>query len=519
MTTDTTSRLQPPGSAARSSQITVLVVEDNAELAGVYEGYLADSFAVQTVADGHQALDYLDNGAVDVVLLDRRMPGIDGDTVVAEMRDRGFDTPVAMITGVEPDVDIVDLSIDEYLTKPVDREALQRTVRVLANRSRFETSSREFFQLAAKQASLAKDGDIGDSREYASLLDRMRNLQETLDDTVRDLYAEARIASDTRPDPAEIDSLLVEIDQHDLPPEIDELLRSYATLEHARPMFMWKWVHRLAPRNELPFVDPAFTDKLAIDKTLVILFITILDDIYEKDHDHSTFAELAKIPFDEQRVDATAPGVETESVEVATNIWGALEHRLRSAPAFEDFDPLFRFDLKQALTAVEYSGLAIDRPDLATMADLERYEVHNMVMFAYADIDLMHATSGLDIPLPTLRKVVWHAQNMARIGNWVSTWERELLEGDFSAGPIVYALEERIITSEELLAAAGDPAHAESLAARIRDHGVEAEFLSRWERHYYELRTLDEQSTVDFGPFIDGTEEILRYHLASRGLK
>jgi hypothetical protein len=102
----------------------------------------------------------------------------------------------------------------------------------------------------------------------------------------------------------------------------------------------------------------------------------------------------------------------------------------------------------------------------------------------------------------------------------VSTWERELREGDFSAGPIVYALEEDVISRSALDRAARDTDAADAVVARLEDHGVNGEFLTRWERQYHQLRRYEREfESFDLAPFVAGTEEVLRYHLASTGLK
>lgn len=65
---------------------------------------------------------------------------------------------------------------------------------------------------------------------------------------------------------------------------------------------------------------------------------------------------------------------------------------------------------------------------------------------------------------------------MARIGNWLTTWERELTEGDFSSGIVVCAIRRRVITASE--AKRGD---VDRLVDRITAHGIEAEFIREWE--------------------------------------
>lgn len=501
-----------------SKDVSVLIVEDQKELLEIYEGYLRDEFDVQTTDSGAEALDLVNE--YDVLLLDRRMPEMDGDQVLETLRQRGDDVPVAMVTAVEPDVEIAEMPFDEYLTKPVDRTALVDTVKVLANRRRFEETSREFFRLAAKRASLDGDGGPWTDEENTALLDRMDDIRTTLHGTVQELDDARGLATSIDPAPEEIRDLVGEINDHPLPDVVAELIEEYLTLEDARPLFMWKWVHRLAPKNGLPCVDPAYEEAVAIDKTLAILYITLLDDTLEKQREPATFAQLSNVPFPQQSVDTGSDDVHTETVELTQRVWNTLEGRLERAPRYERYADLFKYDLKQAIMSIEYGDLAIRRPDLATMGDLERYESHNMFMMGYADIDLMYSSVDIQDALPTIREAVWIAQQMARIGNWVSTWEREIAEGDFCSGPVVYALENDVISLSELQSGSGEPERLEDVVERIHRRGIEKEFLNRWERNYYRLRELDDElENMDLEPFVAGTEEILRYHLASRGLK
>lgn len=503
-------------------ETSVLVVEDEQAVADVYREYLTPEFSVSVATDGATALERLDE-SIDVILLDRHMPGMSGDEVLHAIRDRGEEIPVALVTAVQPTEEILDLPFDEYVTKPVDRDALVTTVRVLANRTSFQKKSREFFSLAAKKATLETDASPADLRGngYAELVETLTELRSELDQTVAELLGrdpEIRDRHDLEPD--EVESLLLAVGDHSLPDPVEEIVDEYQRLRDSRPPFMWKWVHRLAPQNTLPCVDNRFQQQVPIDKTLLILFITILDDVLEKRGDQRTFRQLANIPRDGIEADPEASGVDAETVAFAKRVWRTIEERIESAPHYETYAELYRFDVLQAINAIEYSDIAIRRTDLATMDDLQRYESHNMVMHAYADIDLMHTSADLRSELPTLREAVWTAQRMARIGNWVSTWQRELAEGDFSAGPIVYALETGLISLEDLEAAPTDEAIRTSIVDRMEREGLEKEFLTRWERHYYDLRQYDDQlDEIDLEPYIEGLEEVLRYHLASTGLK
>lgn len=316
--------------------------------------------------------------------------------------------------------------------------------------------------------------------------------------------------------------LMQNVLQHELPPELDALVDEYVTLEGARDRFMWQWVHELAPQNTLPIVEAAHLDKVPTDKTLTILFVTLLDDVLEKRRDRVTFEEASKLPFPSRSVNWDRRGLDVPYVEFAQKVWEVLDRRLAAAPEYSEYVRLFRYDLRQAINAIEYTHLVIERPDLATMHDLELYESHNMVMYAYLDIDLMHADRAYKDDLAVLRRAMWPAQQMARIGNWLSTWERELREGDYSSGILVYALSHDVITKADLDAIeAGDEAAFEAAVTRIEDHGVEELFLARWDDFQAELRSINrhEIHSIDLTPYVEGLKVVMRYHLASRGLK
>lgn len=115
---------------------TVLVVEDEEAVVEAYAMWLSDTANVRTATGGREALELVDED-VDAVLLDRRMPDLSGDETLAEMRERGHDCPVAMVTAVDPTVDVdgVDASFETYLTKPVTKEQIVDAVAELLERS------------------------------------------------------------------------------------------------------------------------------------------------------------------------------------------------------------------------------------------------------------------------------------------------------------------------------------------------------------------------------------------------
>jgi len=108
---------------------TVLVVDDDPTQRRLIQGVLErEDFAVATAEDGNAAMSYLLSGSpVDVVLLDLQMPGMDGHQTLAEMRARGFATPVIVLTataGVDTVVKAMQAGAQDFFVKPVGAERM-----------------------------------------------------------------------------------------------------------------------------------------------------------------------------------------------------------------------------------------------------------------------------------------------------------------------------------------------------------------------------------------------------------
>ena len=119
---------------------TVLAVDDERELVEIYKTWFGDKYTVRPAYGGREALSKFDE-TVDIVLLDRRMPGTSGDEVLKTLRENGHDCPVVMITAVEPDEGMIELPFDEYVVKPVDRKELLDTVETVLLRAEDETAN------------------------------------------------------------------------------------------------------------------------------------------------------------------------------------------------------------------------------------------------------------------------------------------------------------------------------------------------------------------------------------------
>lgn len=164
----------------------VLIVEDEEDVAETYRLWLEDSYGVIVAKNGDEGLEKLEE-RVDVVLLDRMMPGLSGGEVLEEIRAQDLDCRVAMVTAVEPDFDILEMGFDAYLSKPVKSDQLQTTVENLLERSEYDTLLQEYYSLVEKQATLeaTKDSaELENSDEYHELRKRITELRGELSETL-----------------------------------------------------------------------------------------------------------------------------------------------------------------------------------------------------------------------------------------------------------------------------------------------------------------------------------------------
>ena len=110
----------------------VLVVDDDRTFRlSTAELLRQDGHSVETAADAAEAVAALDETKFDLVLLDMRMPGMDGLTTVEVLRKRGLTAPILMISGfgtIDTAVESLHRGADHFLSKPVDPDLLSAKV-------------------------------------------------------------------------------------------------------------------------------------------------------------------------------------------------------------------------------------------------------------------------------------------------------------------------------------------------------------------------------------------------------
>jgi len=178
----------------------ILIVEDEPDVAETYRIWLDADYDVTVVDDGDDALAAVDED-VDVVLLDRMLPGTSGGGILEEIRSRGIDCRVAMVTAVDPDFDVVEMGFDEYVSKPPDREELVETIELLLERASADDALQEYYSLVARRSALEAEktpAELEGSDAYAELEARIDEQREAADVSLGDMGSDIEFVGAVR---------------------------------------------------------------------------------------------------------------------------------------------------------------------------------------------------------------------------------------------------------------------------------------------------------------------------------
>ena len=123
----------------------ILLVEDD-ELIGsaLVEALVAHHYTVDVAADGQAGLELATTFEYDLILLDWLIPKLDGISLCRQLRSKGYQKPILLLTAKDSNSDIVqglDAGADDYIVKPYDLSALMARIRALLRRGNSPVTS------------------------------------------------------------------------------------------------------------------------------------------------------------------------------------------------------------------------------------------------------------------------------------------------------------------------------------------------------------------------------------------
>lgn len=165
-------------------KFSILVVEDDESQAKMYGRWLENVHNVKTATSGSEALEKLSDDT-EVVFMDRKLP----DMTASEILDAAGDTLkgkyVVMLTAAEPEVDILDLDIQEYLTKPVSKDDLEEVLENIEEQGKKTEKAQRLWSLVTKKSLLEDKNRLDElekEKRYEKLKDEINSLKDEIND-------------------------------------------------------------------------------------------------------------------------------------------------------------------------------------------------------------------------------------------------------------------------------------------------------------------------------------------------
>jgi len=161
-----------------SEKARILVIDDEDAIRRSLEKiFLYEGFDVSLAANGRHGIGFAENQNPDVVFLDIKMPEMDGMEVLAELKNRGFEQPVVMISGhgsIQTAVEATKLGAFDYLEKPLQRDRVLLVCRNALERQQLVKENRQLIE--EKNASSAM---VGEHESFKDLQVRLEKVAPT----------------------------------------------------------------------------------------------------------------------------------------------------------------------------------------------------------------------------------------------------------------------------------------------------------------------------------------------------
>ncbi len=251
-------------------------------------------------------------------------------------------------------------------------------------------------------------------------------------------------------------------------------------------------------------------ESLMLAKAMVASFIVICDDLVDdpRSRDSELFEALCSLPFEVEGASSDEGGrcAATDTVRI---MWKEIHVTLSAFPLYGALVDTFKFDLRQALNAIRYTGLVVKSPLLANEMECDRYSPHSMCMMVFDTMDLMATDDVLFEELGVIRALSCMRERMGRLSNALATLDREVLEGGLTSEICIAGLERGLIDLDQLK-------HDERSAIVSRLEPIVGEFNDKWRELGASISAKGEGlRTFDVDLFLEGAGCLHELYLGS----
>jgi len=118
----------------------ILIVEDEEDILDLLSFTLSD-YELFTFTSTKNVKEVLDKESIDLIIMDRNLPGIEGSVFIQSLREKGYNQPVIYLTAKDKEEDILEgfeRGADDYITKPFNLEELKARIKAVIKRTKKE---------------------------------------------------------------------------------------------------------------------------------------------------------------------------------------------------------------------------------------------------------------------------------------------------------------------------------------------------------------------------------------------
>lgn len=265
-----------------------------------------------------------------------------------------------------------------------------------------------------------------------------------------------------------------------------------------RDIKLFKWLVFAFENLGLSTVEEKYLNSLVILKTRFTIFEVMIDDIVDNQDKRNLvlFEELLKIPFNSDKIETSKlTKKEIEYLEFTKLIWFKITNELSKYPNYKKYKEAFEFDVYQMLNSMRYSRFVNTTPQAINLLENKIYVPHGMIILIQLDFDLMCSKGFDDNELGTFREIAYLSQRLAKIGNLIATYPRELLEYDMSSEAVIRFAKDYGFDFKFKL--------NKLLNKKNRYPDFEKELIDEWEKQYKIIKELaDKIKSIDMDRFM-----------------